>query len=313
MHIPTHMIQGSVAQISAAGSAAGVAAAAWFAVKAKEKPAVFRFAAVTALIFAAQMMNFPVQSGTSGHLIGATLAVMLLGVPHAVLSMSIVLVVQCLAFADGGLDVLGVNILNMAVLAVIPGAFAVFYLKKGKGKPLSARFTVIAFSSWFSVVMAAFACSVELAAAGTISASAVIPAMTGVHAMIGVGEALITVAAVFAFGNVSGKSENTKADLSGKKAYREPLVAAAVIALILSPFASSYPDGLEWVAQKYGFLHESMPLFVSPLPDYSIPFISNEILSTSFAGITGTLIVFIAAYAMGSALNPKKVKAGIGG
>ncbi len=314
MHIPTHMIQGTIPQISAAGSAAGIAAAAWFAVKTNEKPASLRFAAVTALIFAAQMMNFPVQSGTSGHLIGATLAVMLLGIPHAVLSMSIVLVVQCLAFADGGLDVLGVNVLNMAVIAVIPGAIAKLYLLKGKGKSVSMKFTVIALSSWFSVIIAAFACSLELASAGTISASAVIPAMAGVHAIIGIGEALITAAAVFAFGSISDSAEEkTKNDLSKKNTYKIPLAAAAVIALVLSPFASSYPDGLEWVAQKYGFLHESMPLFVSPLPDYSIPFISNEMLSTSLAGITGTLLVFVAAYIMGGVLNQKPAKSGVAG
>ena len=314
MHIPTHMIQGSIPQVSAIGSAAGLTAAAWFAVKTNEKPAALRFAAVTALIFAAQMMNFPVQSGTSGHLIGATLAVMLLGIPHAVLSMSIVLVVQCLAFADGGIDVLGVNILNMAVIAVIPGSIARLYLLKGKGKSVLMKFTVIALSSWFSVIIAAFACSLELAFAGTISASAVIPAMAGVHAIIGIGEALITAAAVFAFGNISDAAEEeTKTDLSKKKAYIIPLAVASIIALLLSPFASSYPDGLEWVAERYGFLHEAMPLFVSPLPDYSIPFISNEMLSTSLAGTTGTLLVFAAAYIMGCVLNQKTARSGVTG
>jgi len=311
MHIPTHMIQGTVPQLTAAGSAAGLAAAAWFAVKSGDKPSSAKFASVTAFIFAAQMMNFPVQSGTSGHLIGATLALMLLGIPHAVLSMSIVLAVQCFAFADGGLDVLGANILNMAILAIIPGALAKLYLLKSDSKNTSFRFFLIALSSWLSVVLASFACSIELASSGTISASAVIPAMTGVHALIGIGEALITAGAVFAIETFSASAQKEAETVSlKKKEYKITLASAVVIAMILSPFASSYPDGLEWVAMRLGFLHESMPLFVSPMSDYSVPFISNEMLSTSLAGITGTLIVFAAAYIIGIFMDKKLLRSG---
>ncbi len=305
---------GAVCQVTAVASAAGLAASSFFAFKKGVKPTAARFASVTALVFAAQMMNFPVQSGTSGHLIGATLALMLLGIPHAVLSMSIVLAVQCLVFADGGLDVLGANILNMAVVAVIPGAFAKLILDRKKSISVFARGAVIISASWFSVLLASFACSIELSSAGTIPASVVIPAMTGIHALIGIGEGVITFAAVLAFGPKASAAENTSEPLRAPgSSYKTPLASAALIALVLSPFASSYPDGLEWVAERLGFLHESMPLFVSPMSDYAVPFIGNEALSTSLAGISGTVIVFVFSYLAGIVLDRPPARTGYAG
>ncbi len=299
MHIPGHMINGSVPAVSAVLSSAALVASARLSIKTAEKPSAGRFAAVTALIFAAQMMNFPVQSGTSGHLIGATLAVMFLGIPFSVLSMSIVLTIQCLIFADGALSALGANILNMAVLAVIPGALVKHFILDKSRVSGMVKNIFTAFSAWLSVLFASTACSIELSLSGTIPFSSVFPAMTSVHAVIGVGEALITVLAVVLL------LKPVEAEKRIKKDYLAILSASAVIALFLSPFASSYPDGLEWVAEKYSFFHESMPPFVSPMPDYSISFFSSEILSTSFAGITGTLLTFLLTFLIGIALKTK--------
>jgi len=284
MHIPTSMIEGSVCPVTAAAAAAGVAAAAWAASKSVSRPTASRFAAVSALVFAAQMVNFPVQAGTSGHLIGGVLASALLGTPFGVLAMALVLSVQCLVFSDGGLAVLGANILNMSVIGAGVGGL----LAGGRGAPLAR----IALAAWASVVLAATACSVELAAAGVIPFLQSAPAMLGVHSLIGLAEAMVTVAAVAAIAMLpsEGRSESVRAAV--------PLAAALLIALVLSPFASGSPDGLEWAASKLGFLRESAPAFLAPLPGYSFPGISSDALSTGLAGAIGVLAVFALARAI---------------
>lgn len=115
MHIPDSMLQGNVCSATAAVSVLGLVAAAYYGLKG-QRPSASRFAAVTALIFAGQMMNFPVQYGTSGHLLGGVLAAHLLGTPFGVLSVALVVVIQSLVFADGGVTVLGANVLNMAII-----------------------------------------------------------------------------------------------------------------------------------------------------------------------------------------------------
>ncbi|MCX6004758.1 MAG: energy-coupling factor ABC transporter permease [Chloroflexi bacterium] len=149
---------------------------------------------LAAFIFAAQMLNFPVVGGTSGHFLGAALAAILLGPWTAVLIMSSVLVVQCLVFQDGGLLALGANILNMGIISV----FVSYYIYKGiytllKGNK-AARLIGAGIGAWFSVVASATACAIEIAISGTSPWEIAIPAMTGIHIFVGIGESLITVA-----------------------------------------------------------------------------------------------------------------------
>ena len=148
----------------------------------------------TAFVFAAQMLNFPVAMGTSGHFLGAVLAAVLLGPLNGCLVFAAVLVIQCLLFADGGLTALGVNVFNMGIVGGM-GGYALFRLVTAM-LPESRRTFLFAaaLASWFSVVMAAVACAAELALSGTAPLRMVLPAMTLVHALIGIGEALITVA-----------------------------------------------------------------------------------------------------------------------
>jgi cobalt/nickel transport system permease protein len=226
-----------------------------------------------------------VQNGTSGHLIGATLATALLGMPLGILIMSIVLTIQCLIFSDGGLSVLGANILNMAIIGSLAGGFINQYFLKTKISKLK-KYSYLGLASWVSVVMATFACSLEIAFSKTIELSKVLPAILSVHALIGIGEIFITVGAYHLF---SSKILN----YSKKLSFGLPLATATIIGLVLSPFASSYPDGLEWAAEKYEFLHEAAPAFITPLPDYTIPFIQNNIISTGLAGFIGVLVTFL--------------------
>jgi cobalt/nickel transport system permease protein len=149
-----------------------------------------------AFIFAAQMLNFPVAGGTSGHFLGAVFSSVLLGPWASLLIMTIVLIVQCLGFADGGLTALGSNIFNMGVIGAL-GGYAIFYALYAFLKKTRRGFlTALAISSWLSIVMGASAAAIELAISGTSPLKIALPAMAGIHAIIGIGEAIITTTAV---------------------------------------------------------------------------------------------------------------------
>lgn len=253
---------------------------------------------MAAFIFAAQMLNFPVIGGTSGHLIGGVLAAVFLGPYAAAIIMAVVLTAQCLLFQDGGLTALGANIINMA-LAAIFGGYAVYSFLR---KVFSGKATIIpaiAVASWFSVLIASALCSVELAWSGTVPLRIVMPAMVFIHVLIGIGEAVIT-------GLIVRFVLNVRPDLLyqgeqvfvSKKEIFVSVVLAALLALFLSPFASSWPDGLERVAHTLGFLEKSQVVISAPVADYLLPGIKNERLATSIAGGVGTLLLFAMGYAI---------------
>ncbi|HBY46489.1 MAG TPA: cobalamin biosynthesis protein CbiM [Chloroflexi bacterium] len=151
---------------------------------------------LAAFIFAAQMMNFPVAGGTSGHLLGGALAAILVGPWAAVLVMTTVIGVQALVFQDGGLAALGANIFNMGILPAFVG-FGIFRAVTGVLRSSRAGLLGGAFvSAWISVMLAALFTSAQLAISGTSPWSIVLPAMLGVHVLIGLGEGAITAGAV---------------------------------------------------------------------------------------------------------------------
>jgi cobalt/nickel transport system permease protein len=149
-----------------------------------------------AFVFAAQMLNFPIAGGTSGHFLGAALAAILLGPWVACIAMTVVIAIQAFVFADGGITALGANVVNMGVL----GALLVGYLMLGTRELLpksrSVFLGIAAAGAWLAVMAGALATSVQLAVSDTVPLATVLPAMLGVHALIGVGEAVITVAAL---------------------------------------------------------------------------------------------------------------------
>lgn len=146
---------------------------------------------MSAFIFAAQMLNFPVLGGTSGHLLGGVLAAVLLGPYAAAVVITVVLITQCLIFQDGGLTALGANILNMSFLGTMGGYFIYNILRRTLGG-VKGIIAGTAVAAWSSVVIAASACAVELAISGTTPLSVALPAMAVVHMFIGIGEAIIT-------------------------------------------------------------------------------------------------------------------------
>ncbi len=255
---------------------------------------------LAAAIFAGQMLNFTVAGGTSGHLMGAAIATILLGPWAAILVMTSVAGIQALIFQDGGLLALGANIFNMGLIGVAV-SYTVFSTVRKIGRDKSWSLLVGGFSAaWLSIEAAALAVALQLAISGISPANIAVPAMGGIHALIGIGEGLITVGALaFLF--------STRRDLivrSDKQTTAGILVWAAglMIAIglaIASPLASSNPDGLEWVAEQNGFLEAARRPLFNILPDYIFPGISNEALATIIAGIIGTLLVFGVVLAIG--------------
>ena len=151
---------------------------------------------LAAFIFAAQMMNFPVAGGTSGHMLGGALAAILLGPWAAIIVMTSVIGIQALVFQDGGLAALGANVFNMGVATAVVG-YVVYRAGAAAGR-LSRPFILgaTAAAAWFSVMLSALLTSIQLVVSDTSELSVVLPAMLGVHALIGIGEALISVGAV---------------------------------------------------------------------------------------------------------------------
>ncbi len=298
MHIPNEMLSGAICPVTAVVSSAGIITASYFALKSKEKPSVIKFASVAAVIFAFQMLNFPIQNGTSGHLLGGALASALLGTPFGILAVSMVLIIQALVFSDGGIALLGANILNMAIIGAGVSGILFSALKKGLKNRKSKEYISLAVVSFISVVAASFACGVELAISGTAELSKVLPAMLSVHAVIALFEIVITIA-LYSVISISFAENSAPSKIKTIV----PILSLLVIAIILAPIASSFPDGLESVALKLNFLREGLPTFVTPFSDYNFKLVSNPYISTAISSIVGIVITFAIVFGVGTIID----------
>lgn len=258
---------------------------------------------MAAFIFAAQMLNFPVAGGTSGHFLGGALTAIVLGPWAGILVMTAVIALQALLFQDGGLLVMGANIFNMGLLTAMIG-FGLYRSVLGRGKGL--RLAVAGVSAWLAVVASALLAALQLWLSGTSRLEIVVPAMLGVHVLIGLGEAVITVAALSFI-------EQTRPDFLDKKAVAAKGgtgwvysgIAISLLAVLLSPLASADPDGLERVAKDMGFLYLEQTASYGILPDYTVPFLGNTALSTIFAGVVGALVVLGLMIVIGQTLRKR--------
>jgi cobalt/nickel transport system permease protein len=258
-----------------------------------------------AFVFAAQMLNFPVPGGTSGHLIGGVLTAILLGPNAAVLVMACVLIVQCLMFADGGLLALGANTFNMGIVSVWAGYLAfraiktAFPMEHHRGTVFAA-----AFAGWFGTVVSSITCAGQLALSNTAPWSAAFPAMANVHMLIGVGEGLAT--GLITLAVLRNRPELAHSAVPDRQSFVMYGVLLSIgLAVFVAPFASPLPDGLEKVAERLGFAgHESTHLVPSPMTDYSVPFLSSAAAGTAIAGIVGTILAFAAAYVLARTVAP---------
>jgi cobalt/nickel transport system permease protein len=293
MHIPDGFLSTLVSVVFWVVSAIAVAYALRRVGKDLGERQVPLMGVLAAAIFAGQMLNFSITGGTSGHLLGAALATILLGPWAAVIVLTSVVSIQALIFQDGGLLALGANLFNMAVVGVTVSYFVYTSIQKlARGKSWGV-FVGGAAAAWLSIVIASLAAALELAFSGTTPANISVLAMGGIHMLIGIGEGLITVGALaflyaarrdlFQIGETAPKG--------GAAVWTFGLVIALALA-ILSPLASAHPDGLEWVAGQKGFLEAARAPLYKVIPDYAFPGINNKAFATIIAGILGTLLVF---------------------
>jgi cobalt/nickel transport system permease protein len=304
MHIPDGFVSPAVA---GATSVASVAALAIALGRSQEAFGVRRapvLGLTTAFIFAAQMINFPVAGGTSGHLLGGTLAAVILGSPWAgALCIATVLIIQAVLFADGGITALGANILNMAIIGVWAGWILTQTLQRLFGGSRGRLPLAAGIAAGVSVVIAAVACAIELALSGTAPPLLVLPAMAGVHILIGIGEGLIT-------GGVLAYLAQARPDLlPGEqqqfRGWLVPIVSILLVAGVLSLFASAWPDGLEKVAENAGFIDLAEKVRVevpTPFADYEIEGLGP--VGTSIAGLLGSAVCFAVAFGIAQIVKP---------
>ncbi len=286
MHIPSEMLSGSVCPITAVLAAGGVAVSAYALAKGKsEIPSASKFALTSASVFALQMLNYPVWDGVSGHLIGGVFAATVLGVPAAVLSLAIVLILQTLMFADGGILMLGANVFNMAIIgAGLGGLIKSFLQKKNFGEQTS-----IGIAAFASVELAVLAVCAELLASGKGSIS-VIATLIGVHTALALCEGCATVALSSLINTSQEKSASKKSVLS--------LGILVVVALMISPFASAFPDGFEWTMQQFALLPDAPNFVNAPFADYAVSAISAEVVSGIVAGVVGVFATLLVSFAV---------------
>ena len=278
-----------------------------------------------AFIFAAQMFNFPVASGTTGHLLGGALAAVLLGPATGSLVVAVVVVVQALLFADGGLSALGYNVLNMAIVPAFGGYAAYLGFRRLLPRNRGGVVGATGLAAAVSVVLSSIAFSLEwlFGASAPVAFDDVFTAMVGVHVLIGIGEGILSamvVAAVLASRPdlVTGARDLDLATLrrsepvSARTFVIGGVLAALLFAVVVSQFAVDNPDGLERVAIDQGFEDQATDhaLDNSIFADYATEGVDNETLSLAIAGAAGTLLTLavglgLLAAARGAGARPR--------
>jgi cobalt/nickel transport system permease protein len=261
---------------------------------------------LAAFIFAAQAVNFPVAAGTSGHLIGGALAAIAVGPWAGALIMTAVVIVQALLFQDGGLLAMGWNIVNMGALSAFAGFAGYLLVRRILGENPAARVAAAFVAGWISVETGAIAAAAELAVSGTTPLVLGLPAMASVHAVIGLGEGMITAGAVtlLQLRRPGMIQASEAAPGRGGSLALVGLGLLTLVAVLLSPLASVSPDGLESVAEQQGFLSQARPS-TGAFSDYTLPNLANPVWATMAAIALGTLVVFAAALAVGWVVRRK--------
>ncbi|MFB6837067.1 energy-coupling factor ABC transporter permease [Streptomyces sp. NPDC056361] len=317
MHVPDGFINAPVSAAAGVVAAGAVAVSLRGARRELDERTAPLAGLVAAFIFAVQMLNFPVAAGTSGHLLGGALAAILVGPWTGVLCIAVVLLMQGILFADGGLTALGVNITVMGVVTVVV-AYALFrglvlVLPRTRRSVTAASFV----AALVSVPAAAAVFTLVYAIGGTtdVPVTKVLTAMVGVHTLIGIGEAVITMLTVGAVVAVRpdlvygarGLTAPLKLRVDGelvdaapappaatpagspKKLWIGGLVTALVLAGFVSFYASASPDGLEKVAADKGIDRnvEDHAAAGSPLADYGVKGVEAPRLSGGLAGVIG--------------------------
>tara|TARA_X000000368_G_scaffold390878_1_gene354434 strand:- start:103 stop:1029 length:927 start_codon:yes stop_codon:yes gene_type:complete len=294
MHVPDGFIN---AQVSI-GSGIVSFATLWAYVRNAKNLVADKLIALTgmmsALIFVLQMINFPIAAGTSGHLLGGALAVIVLGPHLGIICISIVVVIQSLLFADGGLSALGINVFNMAIVTSLVGWLVITSWKKLFGEANVSIISGSIVAGLLSVIFSSIAFVFEYALGGTVAVplSSVLLAMLSTHLLIGLGEGVITALIVSLLLRVRSDLVYVKTNehVSNNTSSIYGLFILILLCFtLITPYASSSPDGLESVAENFGFLEtDGLVLFLN---DYGISGLNNSFLSTIISAVLGIVVV----------------------
>ena len=306
MHIPDGFLSSGVAVTTWAVAALGVAVALRAEQRDPEPMPAGMLGATAAFVFAAQMINLPVAPGTSGHLVGAALAVVLLGPWRALIVMTIVLAVQALLFQDGGLSALGANIIDMGLGCVLTAYAMVALVTRGRRSP-RAHVVAGVLAAFAATLVGATLTSIWLGLSGLYPFSGIIPVMLVTHVAIGLLEAALTGAILVTVVRwrpdlikgvyAEGRPGNPVAVVAG-------IVGMAVgIAAFLSPFTSTLPDGLASAAQRLGFATRAEAAWRAPMPELVTSFVASARIATAIAGAIGTLVVVCIAWVVSRGLH----------
>ncbi|WP_069768635.1 energy-coupling factor ABC transporter permease [Streptomyces sp. LUP30] len=332
MHVPDGFINAPTSAVTGVVAAGAIAVSLRGARRELDDRTAPLAGLVAAFIFAVQMLNFPVAAGTSGHLLGGALAAILVGPFTGILCVSVVLLMQGILFADGGLTALGVNITDMAIVTTVV-SYAVFrglvkVLPRGRRSLTAASFV----AALLSVPAAAVAFTLIYWIGGTtdVAIGKVAGAMIGVHVLIGVGEAAITALTVGAVVAVRPDLVHGARDLrqrlqlrvngelveapapdgvrtapvaaraSRRTVWVTGLVTSLVLAGFVSFYASANPDGLEKVAADHGIDRrtEKHVSSDSPLAGYGVKDVTDARLSGGLAGVIGVGTTVVAGSAV---------------
>ena len=306
MHIPDGFINAPTAvgaAIAAAGGLGGSLRAGARRLADRQIPVA---GLAAAFVFVLQMLNFPVAAGTTGHLLGGAVATVLLGPALGITVVAVVVIVQALLFADGGVSALGLNVLNMAVVTSLV-AWGSFRLVTAIRSNRAAVVVGTMVAGWMSVVASSMAFALEYAVGGRggVDPSTVFGAMVGVHALIGIGEGLISATVIGSVLAVRpdlvwGAQSLAPTDRTSVSVGRRTtagfvaagLAAAVALVVFVAPNAASDPDGLERVAEDTGFAQQAGdPVLGGPFADYA--FQGREgVAGTIVAGLVGMAVTF---------------------
>jgi len=250
-----------------------------------------------AFVFAAQMINFPVGIGTSGHLVGGTLLACILGPWAAALVVTSILLIQALVFQDGGILALGANVINMALLGVVAGYLPAKWLGRGKWKSYG-----LFVGGFCSVMMSGLLALAELTLSDIRMPPVLLEASLGLFAINAIVEGAITVSVVRAIDRLRSDGPQlavgpSAAPMTSRAAWKNVLLAMAIAAVFLASagvlVASALPDGLEHVAKALGVPFGAHPFLHSPLRDYQIRALGNSWLSRATAGLVGLILIYV--------------------
>jgi len=242
------------------------------------------FGIVAAAIFAAQMLNWPIPGGTSAHFVGGSLAGILLGPYAGALAMAVVLTIQCLVFADGGVTALGANIWNMAIVNVFAGYYVYRFIER------FSKSAAAFIAGWLGITLAAIFAGIEIGISSAFGyeLAITVPVMGIWHGILGIVEGVITAGVV-------GYIAAARPDVLEKKAAPGKLSLGVIAVMIaVSPIFAyaaelvGYSEPLENAAEMLGL--EENPIYEGLLPDYTVPGL-DPYTGTLIAGAVGTAIV----------------------